>query len=145
MIKIRLARLADEEAVLVLLSQFPNKDLLNWDKEASGKAFRKIVHNSDLGTVFIAEEEGAVLGVLTLSYPTAVRCGGIYTCIEEFIVDENGRGKGIGGSLMKAALIEASSRGCFELQVNDPSPAGYPVYLKYGLKDIGKHLKIKIQ
>ena len=145
MVKIRLAKLDDEEAVLALLSQFPNKIREEFEsREGPGKAFRKIIHDANLGTILLAEEEGEILGVLTMSYPMAIRCGGIYTCIEEFIVDEKARGKGVGGNLLKAALNEAASRGCFELQVNDPSPMGYPLYLKYGLEDKGKHLKIKM-
>jgi predicted N-acetyltransferase YhbS len=140
--EIRYANVKDEQSIINLISQFPEAQSELWDTQASAKAFRKIVHNSDLGTILVAEEDNEVLGVLTLSYPTAVRCGGLYTCIEEFIVDEKGRGKGIGGGLLKAALNEAKSKGCFELQVNNPSTLGYPVYLKYGLKDIGKHLKI---
>ena len=84
------------------------------------------------------------MGLITLSYPTAIRCGGLYTCIEEFIVGEKGRGQGIGGKLLRAALEEASAKGCYELQVNNPSESGYPVYLKYGLADVGRHLKIKL-
>ena len=144
MIQIRLAKLEDEESVLALLRQFPDKDREAYDnREGPGKAFRKIIHDSHLGTIFLAEEDDSILGILTMSYPTAIRCGGRYTCIEEFIVDEKARGKGVGGSLMKAALKESVSRGCYELQVNNPSPSGYPLYLKYGLEDIGKHLRIK--
>jgi len=145
MVEIRRARLDDEEAVLALLLQFPAEELEEYDvREAAGKAYREITRDAKLGTIFLAEEDSDILGIVTLSYPTAIRCGGVYTCIEEFIVDEKARGKGVGGSLMKAALNEASSRGCFELQVNNPTPLGYPVYLKYGLEDVGKHLKIKL-
>ena len=146
MVKIRNARLDDEVAVLALLLQVPDEELEEYDgREGHEKAFREIIQDANLGTIFIAEDDGDILGVLTLSYPTAIRCGGIYTCIEEFIVHEKARGKGVGGSLIKAALDETSSRGCFELQVNNPSPSGYPVYLKHGIEDIGKHLKIKLR
>ena len=124
------------------MGQFPGIELeaANWT--GGPETFRQIIDNNVLGTILVAEENDTLLGLITLSYPTAIHCGGIYTCIEEFIVGEKGRGKGIGGKLLKAALDEASSRGCFELQVNNPSEMGYPVYLKYGLKDTGKQLKI---
>jgi len=139
--QIRRARVEDVDQVTELLGQFPPEELtVGWDLMA--ETFRQIIENSDLGTVLIADDDGQALGVITLSFPTAMRCGGRYTCIEEFIVGENGRGKGIGGGLLKAALAEASARGCYELQVNNPSQLGYPVYLRYGLEDVGKHLKI---
>ena len=145
MVEIRNANLDDEAAVLALLLQFPDEELEEYGiRKELGKTFRDIIHNAALGTILLVEEDGDILGIVTLSYPTAIRCGGVYTCIEEFIVDEKARGKGVGGSLMRTAINEASSRGCFELQVNNPSPLGYPVYLKYGLQDVGKHLKIKL-
>lgn len=141
--QIRRATIEDESHIITLLKQFPPEEAtVDW--QDGGEAFRRIIGNADLGTVFVAEENGQVLGVITLSYPYAIRCGGHYSCIEEFIVDEKGRGKGVGGKLLKAAIDEAQSRECYELQVNRPSELGYPVYLRYGWKDLGKHLNLRL-
>jgi GNAT superfamily N-acetyltransferase len=142
--EIRRAREEDESQVIELLKQFPGNGLGGVDWKAAGATFRQMVNHPEMGSIFLADEGGEAMGLITLSYPTAIRCGGLYTCIEEFIVGEKGRGQGIGGKLLKAALEEASSMGCYELQVNNPSESGYPVYLKYGLVDEGRHLKIKI-
>lgn len=140
---IRKATIEDEGNVIALLKQFPpGIDIVDW--EAGAPTFRRIVENPELGTVLLAEEDGDVAGVTTLSYPTAIRCGGLYCCIEENIVDERFRGKGVGGKLLTAAISEAASRGCDEIQVNGPSEMGYPLYLRHGLKDVGKHLKVKL-
>ena len=61
------------------------------------------------------------MGLISLSYPIAVRCGGIYACIEEFIVSEKARGKGAGSRLLEAAKRKAAQMGCHEVQVNRPS------------------------
>ncbi len=141
--QIRKATIEDENYIINLLKQFPPEEAtVDW--QVGGQTFRRIIENTDLGTIFLAEESGQVLGVITLSYPHAIRCGGNYSCIEEFIVDEKGRGKGVGGQLLKAAIAEAQSRGCYELQVNRPSELGYPVYIRYGWKDLGKHLNLKL-
>lgn len=142
--KIRRAGVQDENQVIELLKQFPGNGLGAVDWKAAAATFRQMVNHPEMGSIIIAEEGGEAIGIITLSYPTAIRCGGLYTCIEEFIVGEKGRGQGIGGKLLRAALEEASSKGCYELQVNNPSESGYPVYLKYGLADVGRHLKIKI-
>jgi GNAT superfamily N-acetyltransferase len=135
--------MADEAPVIALLQKLlirGGEVDKGWNDEAG--MFRNIVHNPELGTILVAEENGEIAGVTTLSYPTAIRCEGIYSCLEENIVDERFRGKGVGGKLLKAAIAEAAARGCKELQVNAPSEMGYPLYLRYGLKDNGKHLKI---
>ena len=147
MIRIRKATIEDEAGVFDLLSQFqenptPSESAFSWQRGAG--TFREIIKNDEKGTVFVAEEDGDLLGVITLSYPTAIRCGGIYSCIEEFMVSQKARGKGVGGQLLEAAVAEVTAKGCYEIQVNRPSELGYPVYLQHGWKDLGKHLDMRL-
>lgn len=141
--KIRKAGSKDENHVISLINKFPSQEI-EIDMGAALQAYRQIMSSPELGCVFVAEEQDDILGVITLSFPFAMRCGGVYSCIEEFIVDERSRGKGLGGKLLKAAMSEAVSRGCHEIQVNNPSDVGYPVYLRYGWKDLGRHLKMRL-
>src|SRR4030042_6805822 len=77
--------------------------------------FRALVSNDDKGAVIVAEEEGMLVGLITLSYPIAIRCAGKYTCVEEFIVSETVRGRGVGTQLLESALNEAKKQGCYEI------------------------------
>lgn len=147
MIKIRGATTEDEVGVFDLLGQFqgsdtPTETRTNW--RAGMVTFREIVENEEKGTILVAEEDSEIVGVITLSYPVAIRCAGIYTCIEEFIVSQKMRGRGVGGQLLEAAITEATSKGCREIQVNRPSELGYPVYLQHGWEDLGKHLNMRL-
>lgn len=144
MIKVRQATLTDEARILSLFRQFPSNQGPDAWVQSAAPMFREVVQNEELGTVFVAEEDGAILGVITLSYPVAIRCAGIYSLIEEFIVDDGARGKGVGGKLLKAAIAEATRRNCYEIQVNRPSELGYPVYLEHGFADLGKHLNMRL-
>ncbi|MDA3833755.1 MAG: GNAT family N-acetyltransferase [Spirochaetales bacterium] len=141
--KIRKAGPKDENHVIGLINKFPSQEI-EIDMGAALQAYRQIMSSPELGSVFVAEEQDDIFGVITLSFPFAMRCGGVYSCIEEFIVDERSRGKGLGGKLLKAAMSEAASRGCHEIQVNNPSDVGYPVYLRYGWKNLGRHLKMRL-
>ena len=65
--------------------------------------------NSDAATLFVATDDGVVVGTLTLvifPIPTGVRAW-----IEDVVVDENARGLGIGEALTTAAVNEARDRG----------------------------------
>jgi ribosomal protein S18 acetylase RimI-like enzyme len=65
--------------------------------------------NSDAATLFVATDNGVVVGTLTLvifPIPTGVRAW-----IEDVVVDENARGLGIGEALTTAAVNEARGRG----------------------------------
>ncbi len=141
--KIRKAGPKDENHVIGLINKFPSQEI-EIDMGVALQAYRQIMSSPELGSVFVAEEQEDIFGVITLSFPFAMRCGGEYSCIEEFIVDERSRGKGVGGKLLKAAMSDAASRGCHEIQVNNPSDVGYPVYLRYGWKDLGRHLKMRL-
>jgi GNAT superfamily N-acetyltransferase len=141
MVNIREATIKDQEEVFDLLRQLMTSANMDSpiNQPSAIDTFRQVIEEGK-GTVLVAEEDGKMLGLLTLSYPVAIRCGGIYSCIEEFIVTEKARGKGVGGKLLEAAISKATEKGCYELQVNRPSELGYPVYMRHGWKDLGKHL-----
>ena len=148
MINVRKATLNDETEVFELLKkllspQAPDSSRIH--TPASAGIFRELITDESKGTVIVAEEDGKLVGVITLSYPIAIRCVGRYTCIEEFIVSETMRGRGVGSGLLEAALNEAKKQGCFEIQVNNPSELGYPLYIRQNIKDAGKHLKKRLK
>lgn len=65
--------------------------------------------DSDSTVLFAARSDGEIVGLLTLAtfrIPTAVRAW-----IEDVVVDERARGKGVGEALSQAALAEAKRRG----------------------------------
>jgi len=147
MVNVRKATLEDEAMVFDLLGQLfrlssASDQVRDWQEAKT--QFQKMMKDESRGSIFVAEEDGDISGCVTLSYPEAIRCGGIYASIEEFIVTEKARGKGVGGKLMEAVIAEAIARGCDEMDVNRPSELGYPVYLRHGLKDLGKNLMMKI-
>ncbi len=146
MVEIREATIEDEARVFDLLRQLMTS--ANADSPVNQKrgsdTFRKMLDDDDAGTVFVAEEDGVMLGLITLSYPLAIRCGGPYSSIEELIVTEQARGKGVGGALLEAVITRATEKGCYELLVSRPSDLGLPVYLRHGWKDDGKALLLNL-
>ena len=141
MLEIREATLGDKEQVLDLCRQLmPDAPAESPVNQPSGEAtFRELV-STDKGDIFVAVEDGTMLGLVTLAYLTTIRCGGIYGSIEEFIVTEQARGKGVGGRLLEAAITRATEVGCPEFVVQRPSDLGTPVYLGHGWEDVGKLL-----
>lgn len=147
MINIRKATINDETEVfsvlkLLLSPRAADSSLIRIPGALA--TFRALVTSDDNGAVIVAEENEKMVGLITLSYPIAMRCAGKYTCIEEFIVSETVRGRGVGTQLLQAALEEAKRQGCFEIQVNAPTEMGYPLYIKQDIKDAGKHLKKRL-
>lgn len=146
MVEIRKATLEDEAQVFDLLRQLMTSATVDHpvNQKTGSDTFRKMLDDDNAGTVFVAEEDGVMLGLVTLSYPLAIRCGGPYSSIEEFIVTEQARGKGVGGALLEAAVTKATEKGCYELLVSRPSEIGLPVYIRHGWKDDGKALLMNL-
>mgnify|MGYP001229913445 CR=1 FL=1 len=142
MTSIRRAVASDLEQIVALLEEFPEDPQIpnvNW--QDARKAFPELLEG-EKGLVLVAEQDGVVAGMVALAYSYVLRFGGEYALIEDFIVGEKFRGRGIGGPLLKAALDEAARRGCREVQVNGASDVGFPVYVRNGFHEAGTHLKV---
>jgi ribosomal protein S18 acetylase RimI-like enzyme len=73
------------------------------------RAFLSAIAASDASILLVAVEDGVILGSLTLvvfPIPTAIRAW-----IEDVVVDEAGRGKGVGAALNKEAIERARTLG----------------------------------
>lgn len=95
------------------------------------------------GEVFVAEEDGSILGMASVSYNLAMRYGGEYCQLEELIVDPSGRGKNIGGQLVEKTVEQAKLRGCadYGLYLVETTEQNRPFYEKYGFKKVGSELR----
>jgi len=147
MIEYRLATPQDEAQVFRLFSRLDSRQRTDkWIvNQATGiSVFHKVLGTPELGVIILAVEGDSVLGVISLSYPVAIRCSGKYARLEEYIVDEKFRGRGIGTGLLMAAINTASSAGCYDLQVNNPSVLGKVVYSKIGFIEGGEYWRKKL-
>jgi ribosomal protein S18 acetylase RimI-like enzyme len=82
----------------------------------------------------VAREEGRVLGMLTLitfEIPTAVRAW-----IEDVVVDEAARGRGVAAALVAAALEHAEARGArtVDLTSRPDREAANRLYVRMGFE-----------
>ncbi|MGZ0228370.1 MAG: GNAT family N-acetyltransferase [Acidimicrobiales bacterium] len=69
----------------------------------------QLIVESDASVLFMATDDGVMIGTLTLALfriPTGVRAW-----IEDVVVDDGGRGKGVGAALNLAALARANEAG----------------------------------
>jgi ribosomal protein S18 acetylase RimI-like enzyme len=73
------------------------------------RAYLTRIARSEASTLLVAEDEGVILGSLTLVVfliPTGIRAW-----IEDVVVDDAARGKGVGGALNNHALALATELG----------------------------------
>ncbi len=98
---------------------------------------------SERGAVVVAERDGVILGCATVSYNLAIRYGGEYCELEELIVDEAGRGLGLGRILVQRTIDDARRRGCAEmgLYLVPTTEGNRGFYEKLGIEVLGTEMR----
>lgn len=131
---IRSARAEDEHRVLELVSLIPaNADLDENDFQAAKLRFRE---NTSID-VLVADQNGKILGMLVLSYVSALT--GIRAWIDDIAVDPQHRRQGIGQLIVEAAIQRASRRGTTHLFMDTSrgSPEAREFYRSCGFEEDG--------
>ncbi|MFQ5698049.1 MAG: GNAT family N-acetyltransferase [Myxococcota bacterium] len=140
-IEIRSARPEDRTRCLELLGLLSQAAGGSIDPGAA-QAFSALLDGAR-GEVLVADEDGMLLGLASVSYNLAMRHGGEYCQLEELIVDPAARGRNLGGRLVEATLARARARGCAEygLYLVERTERNQPFYEKYGLRRVGSEMR----
>lgn len=138
---IRLAKAEDKEQVLNLLNELLVDDALKRGKkpdhtpviEAGDKMYEEFL-KTDKYRIFVAEENGEVLGIATIFQFPVLRRGNFRVQLEELVVGEKHRGHGIGHSLVKAVKDWCKENGISILRINSQvlNPKAHKFYEELG-------------
>ena len=137
---IREAAISDREECSHLLQLLGGGD--NTGHILSERPFAQLI-KGDRGSVLLAEEDGSVLGMVSISYNLALRYEGGYCQLEELIVDPAARGKNVGFRLVTSAIKQASEHGCEEigLYLMVSTEHNQAFYEKSGFQRIGSEMR----
>ena len=117
MLKLRPALAADIDALLQLLDAlFTIEQDFTPDRERQRRGIEMLLQAPD-AYVAVAEHEGAVIGMATLQVVISTAEGGSSGLIEDVVVRESHRGRGIGQMLMNHLVAWAENRGLSRLQL----------------------------
>lgn len=108
---IRFATIKDKDAVLSLLDELiseVNKKNNKTSKVTEGqkkrnKIFEELLNRTDV-KIFVAQENSQILGVADLFILPVMRRGYNQGHVEDLVVTEKSRGKGIGSALINAVI-----------------------------------------
>ena len=130
---IRPARADDFDAVMRLYRQLLPDDPVLVDG-SDRAAFETILRTPGL-TLFVLERDGALVASTYLNeIPNISRSASPYAVVENVIVDESLRGRGLGREIMAATLEAAWAAGCYKamLATGSKNPATHAFYLACG-------------
>ena len=140
-INIRLAIPEDEKQCSELLDVLA-KATSDPNNIFDSNIFNEVISNKR-GSLIIAEEEGKILGMASVSFNLALRYNGEYCQLEELVVHQEARGKNVGGLLIEETLRLAKTRGCkeFGLYLLESTKHNQSFYEKYGFVVIGEEMR----
>ena len=140
-VNIRLAKSEDQEQcseLLDVLAEVTSDSNNIFDSNT----FNEVISNKR-GSLVVAEENGKILGMASISYNLALRYNGEYCQLEELVVHQEARGKNVGGLLIEETLRLAKNRRCkeFGLYLLKSTKHNQSFYEKYGFVKIGEEMR----
>jgi len=138
---VRLAKLEDQNRCAELLEVLA-KATSDPHEIFDSKTFKNLISN-ERGSLVVAEENGTVLGMASISFNLALRYNGEYCQLEELVVDKEARGKNVGGLLIEETIKLAKKKGCKEygLYILESTKHNQGFYEKYGFVKVGEEMR----
>ena len=138
---VRLAKSEDQSRCLELLDVLA-KVTSDPHEIFDSETFKNLISN-ERGSLVMAEENGVVLGMASISFNLALRYNGEYCQLEELVVDQDARGKNVGGLLIEETIKLAKKRGCKEygLYILESTKHNQGFYEKYGFVKVGEEMR----
>ena len=138
---VRLAKSEDQNRCLELLDVLA-KVTSDPHEIFDSETFKNLISN-ERGSLVVAEENKTVLGMASISFNLALRYNGEYCQLEELVVDQDARGKNVGGLLIEETIKLAKKRGCKEygLYILESTKHNQGFYEKYGFVKVGEEMR----
>jgi ribosomal protein S18 acetylase RimI-like enzyme len=118
--RIRQATIEDSAVIAQLMTQLMEVSGYQ-DRQVSPEqieeSLRKMA-NSDAYRVLLAEDEGQVVGLLSLSFRHTLFHSAPTALIDELVVEQGHRRRGVGRQLVAEAIERCRAAGCCEIEVS---------------------------
>ncbi len=135
---IRSATAADADALYGLVEQLGHA--LKPDRAAFDRTFATYLSGEAPEVVlFIAEEEGAVVGYVLMSVVPLLSTNGLSAQLQEIVVASEARGEDFGTQLVKAVEAECERRGVRQLTVASRRAGGF--YDRLGFHESAEYMR----
>ena len=126
---VRPARASDADAVFALLHQLAQT--YPPDRAAFNLTFDSFVSGDASALILVAEAKGAVVGYALTTITRLLYTNGSSAHLQELVVDESSKGRGIGSLLVESIERECRQRGVRQLTVASRRSAGFYERLGY--------------
>jgi GNAT superfamily N-acetyltransferase len=110
MLEIKRAEVRHREALLELIAAYHAHDGIETTEAKRRGALVGLMSSPQFGQVWVAEQDGALLGYAVLTYDYSLECGGREGFVDELFVAASARGKGVGRMLLDRLVSAAAEQ-----------------------------------
>lgn len=117
------------------------------DAAKQQRALETILADPKLGHIYIARENGRVVGMVSTLYTISTAEGGKAAWLEDMVVLPEWRGRGIGAALLEHAVLRAREEGCLRLTLlsDEDNAQAHAVYAAEGFQFSGmRPMRLKL-
>lgn len=104
--------------------------------EHAARTFDALMDHTPYVDAFLAEEEGTPMGFALLAITWSNEAGGLTVWVEELLVLEGARGKGVGRALMDTVQKAYPKASRFRLEVTQNNARAIQLYETIGYKNL---------
>ena len=97
---------------LLLDSLFSQEAEFKPNHQTQTRGLSAIIDNTDIGDILIAHESGQIIGMINLLYTISTALGERVAILEDMVIADSHRDRGVGSKLLDYALYFAKSKGC---------------------------------
>ena len=132
----RVATVSDLPALLPVFRQFYAHFDFPWDEARKAALLTQFIQQPTLGTLWLAEAEGRVLGYALTPFYFALEFDGPVALLDEFFVVAEARGQHCGSALLRAMAEALGKQGIqrLRLEVDARHPEAQGLYERLGFR-----------
>lgn len=122
--------------MLVLMARLYAQDTIPWDEDRSRKAIQDLLADPDSGGIWLIQVYGSTAGYLVLTICFSLEFHGRFALLDEFFVEEQWRGQGIGSQALGFAEEQCRLRGlkALRLEVDRKNVRALELYRRRGFE-----------
>ncbi len=142
MVSFRLTDSEDIEILLNFIKNFYGLSSYPFDEDKVRESVANLINNNNLGRIWIIEYDSKAIGYIILTFGYSIEYKGRDAFIDEFYIEEEYRGRGIGKETMDFIVKESLELEikALHLEVEKDNERAKNLYLKYNFTDNGRTL-----
>jgi len=141
-INFRLAEIPDIDALIPLIRALYRHENLPFDDAAIRQALIPLIHNRELGEIWLIFQETSIIGYLVLTLGYSLEYRGRDAILDEVYIRDEFRGLGVGKRAIQFAEERCRSLGvqALHLEVERSNTRAQNFYRKTGFEDHDRYL-----